>query len=379
MSLHAHNVAGPFHPVVDVHGLEFDRKLVWYSDRGRLRPRMVPTGMPQIPKQFLDSVFYLYPTLEAAESGGGGHGATGFFVGIHSERFSPLSAIYLCTCWHVIQKGGNNYVRLKRQADGGLEIFEIDIDDWAFDASNDIAVAPFPGPIDEFVFRSIPLKNFLLRDEYESCNIGPGDSVFMIGRFVDVDGAHPSVPTLRFGHVSTEPISIDSITNAPRAACYLLDMHSRTGFSGSPVFCYRTIGTDLNDLFPVSERITLEMRLWLLGIHVGQFPENMKIDGRRGENLSLQGMSGMTFSVPAWHIAELILNDKKIVQNRKAIDDYAESYYAKHGRPLQLESAETKKESDVVLLRMLNTPPTASKPKESASKPKPKKDKKKPA
>ncbi len=50
---------------------------------------------------------------------------------------------------------------------------------------------------------------------------------------------------------------------------YCVDMHSRSGFSGSPVFVYRTPGGDFSE----KGVINLSRFMMFLGIHWGQFPE----------------------------------------------------------------------------------------------------------
>src|SRR5205823_82762 len=72
-----------------------------------------------------------------------------------------------------------------------------------------------------------------------------------IGLFVDHDGVTTNVPSARFGNISMLPnknATIEQPTNY-RGESYVVDMHSRTGFSGSPVFVYRTFGSDLTQSF----------------------------------------------------------------------------------------------------------------------------------
>jgi hypothetical protein len=93
-------------------------------------------------------------------------------------------------------------------------------------------------------------------------------------------------------------------------------MHSRTGFSGSPVFAYRTLGSDLNNPLaglkfeathpdrglPEVGRLRAETVLHFLGIHWGQFPEawelkNLdKLDEARRDHLITEGayVTGMS-------------------------------------------------------------------------------------
>jgi hypothetical protein len=55
-------------------------------------------------------------------------------------------------------------------------------------------------------------------------------------------------------------------------------MHSRTGYSGSPVFVYRTSNTNLDAIF--KDRVEAgspgDIFIYLLGIHCGQFPEDYR-------------------------------------------------------------------------------------------------------
>lgn len=123
------------------------------------------------------------------------------------------------------------------------------------------------------------------------------------------------------------PVLLDNGTEQP---AHLVDMRSRGGFSGSPVFIYRVPTSDLSrpsqhklrDENPTGYMIggtQTTRRNWfvgLLGIHCGQFWEPMEVrkggpaTERRGDpilegdRLFVQG--GMTIVAPAWRISDLL-------------------------------------------------------------------------
>ena len=81
---------------------------------------------------------------------------------------------------------------------------------------------------------------FLLPDYHYPCvwlegHIGPGEDVFMVGRFVNQDGG-ATQPALRFGNISSMPAEMTIQKFRRKRPYYLIDMHSRLGYSGSPVF-----------------------------------------------------------------------------------------------------------------------------------------------
>jgi len=117
-----------------------------------------------------------------------------------------------------------------------------------------------------------------------------------------------------------------------------VSLHSRTGFSGSPVYVYRTFGSDLTragghefeeieisnirsnermDRMSARGRLRVHNLFNLLGIHWGQFPEAWELKEKSGLSEARQkqlitrgsyveGMSGMTCVIPAWHIYEAL-------------------------------------------------------------------------
>ena len=113
---------------------------------------------------------------------------------------------------------------------------------------------------------------------------------------------------------------------------YVVDMHSRTGFSGSPVFAYRTLGSDLaNPLaglkfqsFDAKQaeyrheigQLQAETKFRFLGILWGQFPKSWELNnlhklGARREHLIIdgayvEGWSGMSCVIPAWQVLEVL-------------------------------------------------------------------------
>jgi hypothetical protein len=124
----------------------------------------------------------------------------------------------------------------------------------------------------------------------------------MLGRFIDHDGGQRNQPAARFGNVSIRPTRIEWANSGPDVKYYCLDMHSRTGFSGSPVLAYRTPGADLTLSGPTLIAPTV---VRLLGIHCGQFPEEMEMEiaGQKGV---ITGLSGMTIALPAWALVDLL-------------------------------------------------------------------------
>jgi hypothetical protein len=266
--------------------------------------------MPKLPQEVINSVFYLYPTRQAAEEGKA-FGGCGFFVGVPSGLPNYAYA-YAVTNWHVAIQGGASVIRVNKRG-GGVDIFEFDPSEWTFKpGGSDVAVIGVPLQFPKHEVNMLDIALLLTPDVIPRIQIGPGEDTFMIGRFVDHDGGGTNVPAARFGNISVMPQPIKQPTGSLEPS-YILDMHSRTGYSGSPVFVYRTAVSD-----PFSSGITVSpdsQFTYLLGIHWGQFPELWEIGkvAKTPEALSItddakhvKGLSGMTMAVPAQAIRELI-------------------------------------------------------------------------
>jgi hypothetical protein len=115
--------------------------------------------------------------------------------------------------------------------------------------------------------------------------------------------------------------------NGTTADSFCLDMHSRSGFSGSPVFVYRTIGGDLGETIRTLQH-SQRAFLRFLGIYGGQFPEDLK----RGDGDYVKGLSGMTCALPAWNIFD-VLNHEKLVTQRSLEELQLKKYAMEHGLP----------------------------------------------
>ena len=285
--------------------------------------------MPKIPQKALHTVFYLYKTKEDADLDRDRQG-TGFLVSLPSILPDRRYA-YLVTNWHVAVKHGASIVRINRR-DGISDVFAYEVHEWEFLEGYDIAVTTLT------VDRSVPYDvvtmhdDFLLtQDHREQWGIGVGDEVFMLGLFAGDYGEHNIVsPSARFGHISIDAVPLKQ-DNGRYAESYCLDMHSRPGYSGSPVFVYRLFGHDLNDP-PLKNG---QFHLALLGIHWGQFPERWEVtsEGKMKDQTNrerheplltdgqyIKGLSGMTCVLPAWSILEVLNNIPKFKEQRDRSD-----------------------------------------------------------
>jgi hypothetical protein len=305
------------------------------SSLGTPYTRSLEVGMPKLPQTILNGVVYLYPSKEAAEKGTD-FGGTGFLVGIPLPG-TDQQCIYFITNWHVAVRDGNSVVRMNvPSAPSGREIFEYDLSDWDFEPSgDDIAVlrapkAPGPGTV-------VGLNMFATQNEITRRQVGAGDDVFMVGRFVDHDGGPVNLPSLRFGNISVMPTLIKQPTNAIRPS-YCIDMHSRSGYSGSPVFVYRTLTSDLTRISPSDTRGSIVIDgtnalFMFLGIHWGQFSELMELEHdvstpkaeiaeatSPSNKARIKGLSGMTCVIPADAILK-ILNAPRFADERRELEE----------------------------------------------------------
>jgi hypothetical protein len=289
--------------------------------------------MPRIPQKILDSVVYLYPSEEDARAGTN-FGGSGFLVSWMFEG-TNMALLYAITNWHVACQG-SPVVRVNT-IDGDCDVFAFDETEWEFDPRYDIAVHPLTLREDFHKYSVVDLRGLLRPETARDARIGPGDDVFMVGRFMDHDGGKANLPAVRFGNISIDPTPIVQ-PNGVAAPSYCLDLHSRSGYSGSPVFVYRTPGFDLDDQLqpaPNQKLLLAGVNLFmLLGIHYAQFPELWEVS-ESGKLLNqssreplltdgkyIRGLSGMTCVLPAWTIAE-VLNMPRIKAHRDTVEQEA--------------------------------------------------------
>lgn len=293
--------------------------------------------MPKINQRIVHSAFYLYASRIEAEAGKD-PGGTGFIVG-HQETPSGPMFYYAVSNWHVACDGGYSVIRLNRK-DGGVDIIDLDPSEWEF-VPGGVDVAVVEIKLDGRVHLAHSISTPLFASGNSS--IGVGEDVFMLGLFADHSGIATNVPAARFGNISMLPSRRAPIQQPTgyNGECYVIDLHSRSGFSGSPVFAFRTLGSDLTAINPGevemdnwAGRVTFKLKdnsimFKFLGIHFGQFPERWEIqkgtsvaEAKRKHLITdgayVEGLSGMTCVIPSWRVLE-VLNMPRLVERRARV------------------------------------------------------------
>ena len=278
--------------------------------------------MPRLHPQLQDCVFFLFRRNPKTGKIDEGPVGSGFLVSRTPTWEPRLNHLYAVTNWHVAVRLGASIIRLNGK-DGTTRLLEYDPMDWVFNADDDLAILDVHNdlrPSDGVFF--IKEWDFLAAEKWSTAGLTIGDDCFMIGLFADHHGSDWNVPCARFGNIAMLSSLHAKVTmaNGSKQPCHLVDTHSRGGFSGSPVFVYRTSGSDLTklderDRFGVPRPTNVLFAL--LGIHCGQFWEDIefkKADATAAEHSGrpiiegdkLRVPSSMTMVLPAWRISTLL-------------------------------------------------------------------------
>ncbi len=282
--------------------------------------------MPAIDPNVLQCVFYVHPSPNAANAGK--FGGTGFLVGTPLEDNYHLNQLYAVTNRHVIAGASGEVVLGINKADGHREYIHTQNADWFLHPDGqDVAVYPIVLSPD-YQYNFIGTRLFFLTPQIvHARGIGPGDDVFMVGRFIGQDGAQGNLPTARFGHIgrmNAEPIKDG---NGVEQDSFLVEMRSIPGYSGSPVFVYinPTLASPPSFMTPLGHPYNQSQHgPWLLGIdwsHLTSFSAVLNKDKRSAVEPPqwVEINSGMAGVIPAWRIQE-ILDLPELVMRREEVD-----------------------------------------------------------
>ena len=287
--------------------------------------RVWEAPVPAIEPSLLNCVFYLYPTLNSAKKREQ-IGGTGFFVTIPLETNKAWLQVYAVTNRHCVVKAGDKLVLRINKAGGLLDFVETKTSDWIqHPILYDVAVLPFDLSPDHKV-QAVATNHFLLTQNWAAnVGIGPGDDVFMVGRFISQDGRQQNLPAVRFGNIArmnSEPIQDEY---GIKQDSFLVEMRSISGFSGSPVFVF------INPMLARpphwwTKGITVYSQFqhgpWLLGIDWGHVPTfHSVLTANREDAVDppewVQANSGMAAVIPAWRLQEILDLPELVMQRTK--------------------------------------------------------------
>jgi hypothetical protein len=258
------------------------------------------SGMARIPDELTYGIAFTYRTRAEAENNAR-HGGVAFLVG------KPVAGVaappegfyfnYAVTNYHVPWDSNAPVLRFHRR-DGAIEIVELTKGDWVpHPDGDDLAIAFLSDRMSSTSpdnVKFIPTSSIITPEIIKSHNVGFGDDVFMIGRFLNHQGTKDAIaPAVRQGNISMMPQPLwNSVTNNDSPS-FAVEMRSRTGFSGSPVAVHRNA---LTSTFATKTDPGVPPFWWyLLGVNWGYVNEK---DTK--ENTWLNGV------VPAWKILELL-------------------------------------------------------------------------
>jgi hypothetical protein len=170
------------------------------------------------------------------------------FFAVHrvpnSSYFLPL----VITARHVVEKtceksvDGKFYVRVNTQ-DRRHVLIEMDQSDWEFhdDGRIDVAVAVMKWSEEDWLkqYDHLPIStdDFITEQMIVDLNIMPGEELYFPGLFVRAPGVESNIPILRTGSIAAMPHEAIK-TTLGLARCYLAELRSIGGHSGSPVFVH---------------------------------------------------------------------------------------------------------------------------------------------
>jgi Trypsin-like peptidase domain len=277
-----------------------------------------PDEVPGIPKMWLDGVVFLYASEDDARAGVE-FGGTGFLMCVDpSPGLNPAEPhVYVVTNAHVIEMGFT--VVRGTGSDGRIRTVPLATAWVPHPDGDDVALAAVE-MTDEFRRTYVPFEMAVTPELFENEELSPGDEAFFIGRFVFRDGRSANTPTVRFGSIAQ--VGGDPILQKDRPSgrrfqeSFLVECHSLSGFSGSPVFAYRGArlkgGDDANSvvLAPM-----VGNRVYLLGIDWGSDPWTAPVldsatDAPVQPGEYVKASSGMAAVVPAWKIRGVLDEDK---------------------------------------------------------------------
>lgn len=271
-------------------------------------------GVPRVNDDILDCVIYLYPSVADADVGR--HiGGSGFLVGIPAKTV-PGNFIYAVTNRHVIE-GGSACIRLNTMT-GAKDTRDYDERHWTFHPDgDDLAVCTMPAmEASIYKYRHVPSEILLTKERATELNIGPGDDVNVVGRFINHEGRQRNLPTMRFGNIAQmpwEPIQQIRVSGEPfDQESWLVEARSIGGYSGSPVF------VEINPLWDRLNGYKME-RGWryLLGVDWGHINswEPVRTPNDPHPIFRVRGNTGMMAVVPSWKLIDL-LNLPALVERR---------------------------------------------------------------
>ena len=274
--------------------------------------------VPRIDDSVLDCAVYLYYSEDGANKGDRS-GGSGFLVGVpfgwnegssNGSWATKRHHIYAVTNSHVI-KDGASVVRLNTK-EGEMAV--ITPKSWISSKGDDIAIASIESEPDrdlyKFKYISIGLDMFVTQKRLKESAIGPGDETFTVGRFIARDERQCNAPIVRFGHLSGLGTEMIERIDGSKQESFLVESHSISGFSGSPVFIWIPIERTKYLQDPKARSFVRQSarsyrhdpREYFLGIDWGHL-----------EDEAPPGMSGV---VPAWKLLEL-LNTEEVIEREK--------------------------------------------------------------
>lgn len=308
--------------------------------------------MPRIEDRFLDAVIYLYPSDVAANSGESIGGSGFLLVDLLSDR--KFGLMYAVSNWHVIYNFNSPVIRLNTRR-GEKEVIPLKQGDWFEHGSYDLAVAPL-SVLDREIYKyaCVSTNDFLTQDIIKDHDIGPGDDVFMVGRFVSHEGKQRNLPLIRFGNISMMPYEKLADSYGRKQKVFLVEMRSLVGFSGSPVFVFLASNvvrqSDINEdgTFKRGAEHEITMRgPWLLGVDCADLPyrervfQVVKIAGVQKDmetDYVAYSNSGQMAVIPSWRLLDFLNTDERCVMRKQK----AERRLAEEKRKAPLRGNATK-------------------------------------
>jgi hypothetical protein len=155
-------------------------------------------------------------------------------------------------------------------------------------------------------------------------NFGPGHDLYLATRFQGLDSPDWNLPILQTGVISSLPLSA-GIPKQFEEPCFLIETHSRLGYSGAPVFAYLPPGPVVAPAIQ-----TALPRLPLLGIfsqHITTYEPVVDKPSRDGKNVPCRFVStpaALGAVVPAWEILEILEGDEAVAKRKEVEAKWAE-------------------------------------------------------